>query len=93
MKRRSRLQDQRCSEAIFHKITCSGQIGHLGYRVRRARMITGGRVVTFTTGVRRRVRLTDQQRNGHNQFSGQSEDTVLGYSGLWMKTSKGSKSR
>ena len=72
------------SGPLFFKIIFSGQNGHFGYRVRRARVITGGRVVAFTTGVRRRVRLTGPATNGHNRFSGQSEDTVLGYSGLWM---------
>jgi hypothetical protein len=40
VKRAGRSQGSRWSEALFSKVTGSGQIGHLGYSVCRARVIT-----------------------------------------------------
>jgi hypothetical protein len=46
------LQDHRWSGATFRKIDKNEQIGHIGYRVCQARVITATEWVAFTAGVR-----------------------------------------
>jgi hypothetical protein len=46
------LQDRRSSGTTFSKITGSGQIGRLGYRIFRARVFTAAEWIAFTAGIR-----------------------------------------